>query len=169
MKRKIIAWLTVAAVVAGMMPGMAMPVFASGGTAVNGSDALAALGIDTSIAPEGFDENDSVSNPYGRKTIEVTPVKELYTVGMSEKPLGSDDQRTYNTGKTGKDKDKIEVGETKTDHDTKYASSNKLVSTLYGDEKWESTTTSDIISNGDKNTLETLLLPEAHHSTESIL
>ena len=51
MKRKIIAWLTAAAVVAGMMPGMAMPVFASGGTAVNGSDALAALGIDTSIAP----------------------------------------------------------------------------------------------------------------------
>ena len=44
MKRKIIAWLTAAAVVAGMMPGMAMPVFASGGTAVNGSDALAALG-----------------------------------------------------------------------------------------------------------------------------
>ena len=149
MKRKIIAWLTAAAVVAGMMPGMAMPVFASGGTAVNGSDALAALGIDTSIAPEGFDENDSVSNPYGRSTIEVTPVKELYTVGMSEKPLGSNDQRTYNTG----EKDKIEVGETKTDHDTKYASSNKLVSTLYGDKKWESTTTSDIISNGDKNTL----------------
>ena len=115
MKRKIIAWLTAAAVVAGMMPGMAMPVFASGGTAVNGSDALAALGIDTSIAPEGFDENDSVSNPYGRSTIEVTPVKELYTVGMSKKPLGSDDQRTYNTG----EKDKIEVGETKTDHDTK--------------------------------------------------
>ena len=57
MKRKIIAWLTAAAVVAGMMPGMAMPVFASGGTAVNGSDALAALGIDTSIAPDGFDEN----------------------------------------------------------------------------------------------------------------
>ena len=149
MKRKIIAWLTAATVVAGMMPGMAMPVFASGGTAVNGSDALAALGIDTSIAPEGFDENDSVSNPYGRSTIEVTPVKELYTVGMSEKPLKSNDQRTYNTGK----KDKIEVGETKTDHDTKYASSNKLVSTLYGNEKWESTTTADIISSGDKKTL----------------
>ena len=97
MKRKIIAWLTAAAVVAGMMPGMAMPVFESGGTAVNGSDALQALGIDTSIEPEGFDENDSVSNPYGRKTIEVTPVKELYTVGMSKKPLGSDDQRTYDT------------------------------------------------------------------------
>ena len=153
MKRKIIAWLTAAAVVAGMMPGMAMPVFASGGTAVNGSDALAALGIDTSIAPEGFDENDSVSNPYGRKTIEVTPVKELYTVGMSEKPLKSNDQRTYNTGKTDKDNDKIEVGETKTDHDTRYASSNKLVSTLYGDEKWQSTTTSDIISKGNRKTL----------------
>ena len=149
MKRKIIAWLTAAVVVAGMMPGMAMPVFASGGTAVNGSDALAALGIDTSIAPEGFDENDSVSNPYGRSTIEVTPVKELYTVGMSEKPLKSNDQRTYNTGT----KDKIEVGETKTDHDTKYASSNELVSMLYGDGKWESTTTSDIISKGDKKTL----------------
>ena len=147
MKRKIIAWLTAAAVVAGMMPGMAMPVFASGGTAVNGSDALAALGIDTSIAPEGFDENDSISNPYGRSTIEVTPVKELYTVGMSEKPLKSNDQRTYDTGK----KDKIEVGETKTDHDTKYASSNKLVSKLYGDEKWGSKTTSDIIANGKQN------------------
>ncbi len=151
MKRKIIAWLTAAAVVAGMMPGMAMPVFASGGTAVNGSDALAALGIDTSIAPEGFDENDSISNPYGRSTIEVTPVKELYTVGMSTKPLESNDQRTYNTGK----KDKIEVGETKNDHDTKYASSNELVSMLYGDEKWGSKTTSAILSDGKSKKLAT--------------
>ena len=69
LKRKFIAWLTAAAVLAGMMPGLSAPVFAAGGTAVNGSDALAALGIDTSVAPDGFDASDTVSNPYGRSTI----------------------------------------------------------------------------------------------------
>ena len=47
------------------------------------SDALAALGIDSSKAPDGFNANDP-SNPYGRNTIKVTPVYELYTVGLTE-------------------------------------------------------------------------------------
>ena len=45
------------------------------------SDALAALGIDASVAPEGYDP-DSLDNPYGRDTIAVTPVYELYTIGL---------------------------------------------------------------------------------------
>ena len=48
------------------------------------SDALAALGIDASVAPEGYDP-DSLDNPYGRDTIAVTPVYELYTIGWDSK------------------------------------------------------------------------------------
>ena len=130
LKRKFIAWLTAAAVLAGMMPGLSVPVFAAGGTAVNGSDALAALGIDTSVAPDGFDASDTVSNPYGRSTIEVTPVKELYTVGMKsstpykyEVDMGQ--QTTLQVGQDKKDKEYSEEN---------YGS--ELVSTLYGNEKW---------------------------------
>lgn len=53
------------------------------------SDALAALGIDSSKAPDGFNANDP-SNPYGRNTIKVTPVYELYTVGLKNDVLPSD-------------------------------------------------------------------------------
>lgn len=53
------------------------------------SDALAALGIDSSKAPDGFNANDP-SNPYGRNTIKVTPVYELYTVGLTSDVLPSD-------------------------------------------------------------------------------
>ena len=48
------------------------------------SDALAAVGIDASVAPEGYDP-DSLDNPYGRDTIAVTPVYELYTIGWDGK------------------------------------------------------------------------------------
>ena len=39
-------------------------------------NALEAIGIDTSVAPEGYDENDT-SNPYGRDSVTVNPVSEL--------------------------------------------------------------------------------------------
>ena len=144
LKRKFIAWLTAAAVMAGMMPGLSAPVFAAGGTAVNGSDALAALGIDTSVAPDGFDASDTVSNPYGRSTIEVTPVKELYTVGM-KKIIPYEQQ--INKG----NQSVIKVGELE---DTERADgsapgneANELVSTLYGNEKWGVKTTGGIMSD----------------------
>lgn len=44
-------------------------------------DALAALGIDSSVAPEGFDENDT-SNPYGKDTVTLNPVEEIQVFGL---------------------------------------------------------------------------------------
>ena len=58
--------------------------FAAEDTSMADMDALAALGIDTSAAPEGFDA-DSTSNPYGKDTIAVNPVKELYVLGLNAK------------------------------------------------------------------------------------
>ena len=39
-------------------------------------NALEAIGIDTSVAPEGYDANDT-SNPYGKNVTTVNPVSEL--------------------------------------------------------------------------------------------
>lgn len=52
-------------------------------TSISEMDALSALGIDSSAAPEGFDENDQL-NPYGKDTMTMNPVEELYVVGLSE-------------------------------------------------------------------------------------
>ncbi|MDD7735115.1 MAG: hypothetical protein PT959_09395, partial [Firmicutes bacterium] len=150
LKRKFIAWLTAAAVLAGMMPGLSAPVFAAGGTAVNGSDALAALGIDTSVAPDGFDASDTVSNPYGRSTIEVTPVKELYTVGMKniipyEQQVDTGDQNVIKVGELEDIK--------RTDGSAPGSEANELVSTLYGNKKWGVKTTEGIMSAPAESTV----------------
>ena len=93
------------------------------------SDALAALGIDSSKAPDGFNANDP-SNPYGRNTIKVTPVYELYTVGLTNDVLPSD--------KIGLDK-----RESAEQCDTSVSKSNQkdniLQSTLYGNDDNTST------------------------------
>ena len=93
------------------------------------SDALAALGIDSSKAPDGFNANDP-SNPYGRNTIKVTPVYELYTVGLTNDVLPSDKI----------DLDKRESAE---QCDTSVSQSNQkdntLQSTLYGNDDNTST------------------------------
>lgn len=93
------------------------------------SDALAALGIDSSKAPDGFNANDP-SNPYGRNTIKVTPVYELYTVGLTSDVLPSDKI----------DLDKRESAE---QCDTSVSQSNQkdntLQSTLYGNDDNTST------------------------------
>ena len=93
------------------------------------SDALAALGIDSSKAPDGFNANDP-SNPYGRNTIKVTPVYELYTVGLTSDVLPSDKI----------DLDKRESAE-KCDTSVSQPSQkdNTLQSTLYGNDDNTST------------------------------
>lgn len=49
---------------------------------IGSMNALDALGIDTSAMPEGYDEN-STDNPYGRSTITVNPVYELFVTGVT--------------------------------------------------------------------------------------
>ena len=93
------------------------------------SDALAALGIDSSKAPDGFNANDP-SNPYGRNTIKVTPVYELYTVGLTSDVLPSD---TISMGTKADAESCAKSTSASNDKD------NKLQSTLYGNDDNTST------------------------------
>ena len=113
-----------------IISGMGGPLDIRAAAADTGSsDALAALGIDSSKAPDGFNANDP-SNPYGRNTIKVTPVYELYTVGLTSDVLPSDKI----------DLDKRESAE---QCDTSISKSNQkdntLQSTLYGNDDNTST------------------------------
>ena len=113
-----------------IISGMGGPLDIRAAAADTGSsDALAALGIDSSKAPDGLNANDP-SNPYGRNTIKVTPVYELYTVGLTNDVLPSD--------KIGLDK-----RESAEQCDTSVSKSNQkdniLQSTLYGNDDNTST------------------------------
>lgn len=100
------------------------------------SDALAALGIDSSKAPDGFNANDP-SNPYGRNTIKVTPVYELYTVGLTNDVLPSDKI----------DLDKCESAEKcNTSVSQSNQKDNTLQSTLYGNNDNTSTQAQQFLS-----------------------
>ena len=100
------------------------------------SDALAALGIDSSKAPDGFNANDP-SNPYGRNTIKVTPVYELYTVGLTSDVLPSD--------KIGLDKrESAEQCDTSVSQPSQ--KDNILQSTLYGNDDNTSTKAQQFLS-----------------------
>ena len=84
MKKSMALILSVTLVVT-MMPASVAYVFAADNTTSGksaGGDAFAAIGIDTSVAPDGYDA-DSIDNPYGRATVKVNTVSELYTVGLS--------------------------------------------------------------------------------------
>ena len=105
------------------------------------SDALAALGIDASVAPEGYDP-DSLDNPYGRDTIAVTPVYELYTIGWDSKV----DDALEGTCTTQPSK-AMENGTQFTAGST-YLDNVYLKSHLYGHEKWSAKTSSSILSQG---------------------
>lgn len=84
MKKSMALILSVTLVVT-MMPASVAYVFAADNTTSGksaGGDAFAAIGIDTSVAPDGYDA-DSIDNPYGRATVKVNTVSELYTVKLS--------------------------------------------------------------------------------------
>lgn len=126
-----------------IISGMGGPLDIRAAAADTGSsDALAALGIDSSKAPDGFNANDP-SNPYGRNTIKVTPVYELYTVGLTSDVLPSDKI----------DLDKRESAEK---CDTSVSKSNPkdntLQSTLYGNDDNTSTKAQQFLS-AQKQTL----------------
>ena len=84
MKKGMALILSVALVIT-MMPASVAYVFAAENTTSGksaGGDAFSAIGIDTSVAPDGYDA-DSIDNPYGRATVKVNTVSELYTVKLS--------------------------------------------------------------------------------------
>lgn len=118
-----------------LLPTLNLPVSAAGsGTEM---DALTALGIDSSAAPEGFDAN-SLDNPYGRNTVELTPVNELYTVGLQNKVAYPASYDTTNAA--------LQNGNNKEAHITTAA--NVLQASLYGNAAWTQTTVSGIMGSG---------------------
>ena len=103
------------------------------------SDALAALGIDASVAPEGYDP-DSLDNPYGRDTIAVTPVYELYTIGLDGKVDDAlEGTCTAHHSTSTENGTQFTTGQTNVDN-------VYLKSRLYGHEKWSATKSSEILS-----------------------
>ena len=116
-----ISSLLVAAMLAGIIitGPLTLPAAAASSASAD-SDALSALGIDTSKAPDGYDEN-STENPYGRNTIAMAPVYELYTVGLNKTviPQASGTNTAANT----------------------------LQGKLYGDKQWGVTDSSTILNN----------------------
>lgn len=121
--KKGLALLLTAALVITMVP--AASVFAAGGSSAAGGDAFSAIGIDTSVAPDGYDA-DSIDNPYGRSTIKVNTVSELYTVGLSE-DVSKINKAEKDVGKS----DDSAKGEISQIEDSK--TNVSLNATLYGD------------------------------------
>ena len=129
--KRIAGWILAATMVVTMLPANAVNVYAatdeSGSTAgasSSGGDAFSAIGIDTSVAPDGYDPN-SLDNPYGRNTIKMNTVSELYTVGLNT------DVSTMN-----KESVDAESGDNSAEGDTSKKTVVKdvsLTASLYGD------------------------------------
>lgn len=83
MRKRLLSMLLTVSMLLTLLPAVSLPVLATDSEDDASSySALDALGIDTSQAPEGYDE-DSTSNPYGKDTVTMNPVGEFYTVGLS--------------------------------------------------------------------------------------
>lgn len=127
--KRIASWTLAVAMGITMLPVNAANVYAQttgGSSASAGGDAFSAIGIDTSVAPDGFDANNTIDNPYGRSTIKMNTVSELYTVKLDQ-DVSTLNQEKVEEKKTGKDSAKGEVST-----ETKSKSAN-LTASLYGD------------------------------------
>lgn len=123
-------------------------VLAADDTSMADMDALSALGIDTSMEPEGFDANDT-SNPYGKDTVTINPVKELYVLGLKEKttilPLSERVEKLKDI-----DGNYITPDANKT---ISRSTTNSLTGTIYGHENITSKTSQGIMQNGKQTTI----------------
>ena len=151
-RKKSMALILSVALVITMIPAGASFVYADEGSSPAksaGGDAFSAIGIDTSVAPDGYDA-DSIDNPYGRSTIKVNTVSELYTVGLNQDVSKIND-------------DRIDAGESSESAKgepsiVQKGLSASLNATLYGDGSGLKTTTEALgkistgaISSGDVN------------------
>ncbi len=64
--KRVLAVVLAAVIIVGSIPG---DMFTLNVKAATTGNALKAIGIDTDKMPEGFDEDDDYSNPYGKQTI----------------------------------------------------------------------------------------------------
>lgn len=137
--KKIVSILIVLIMVIGFLDYMQVEsVAAPASSSDPNMDALTALGIDSSQAPEGYDPW-STDNPYGRDTIEISPVYELYTVGLKT-PVNYPSQFETN-------EQEIFTGVERSEKTTK---TNELQSTLYGHEVWGATSAKSVLNNVGK-------------------
>ena len=151
-RKKSMALILSVALVITMIPAGASFVYADEGSSPAksaGGDAFSAIGIDTSVAPDGYDA-DSIDNPYGRSTIKVNTVSELYTVRLNQDVSKIND-------------DRIDAGESSESAKgepsiVQKGLSASLNATLYGDGSGLKTTTEALgkistgaISSGDLN------------------
>ena len=139
MKKRFLSLLLCLCIMAAFIPTTAFA--ASTGTGASSDmDALTALGIDSS-APEGYDPN-STENPFGKDTVSISPVYELYKVGLSSNT--SHEESYPSTGP-------LQNGSEREEHNTVY--NNSLTSTLYGNEAWNAKTSSDIMAAAAPKTI----------------
>lgn len=127
--KRIASWTLAVAMGITMLPVNAANVYAQttgGSSASTGGDAFSAIGIDTSVAPDGFDANNTIDNPYGRSTIKMNTVSELYTVELDQ-DVSKLNQNSFGNVGTGENSAE---GEVSTHTDTKSAN---LTASLYGD------------------------------------
>ena len=140
MKRKILSLALALALLISQMPSLGISASAaSSGTEM---DALTALGIDSSAAPEGYDAN-SLDNPYGKNTIELAPVYELYKVGLQNKVSYPASYDTQNSA--------LQSGNNTEKHDV--SATNALQASLFGNAAWSQTTVSGIMGSGATSTV----------------
>lgn len=140
MKRKLLSIVLILCMLSMTLPPMAMVANAAADNEESGEmNALEALGIDTSQAPEGYDPN-SRDNPYGRDTVTVNPVGEFYSVGLSEITTSLDLMPATRNS-------------TVSEYVYEYVY-NDLQSTLYGHEKWNISSAASILSNEAVDTIQ---------------
>jgi len=141
MKRKVLSLALVLAMIISLIPVFDLSGLAAAADA--DTDALSALGIDSNKAPDGYDPL-STDNPYGKDTVEISPVYELYKVGL-EDSISYDS--SYSTTST------LQNGDTVSAHSAN--ANNLLKASLYGHEKWDKTAVSGIMDSGTSNTAAT--------------
>jgi len=144
MRKKLLSLLLTVCMLASMLPAVTFSAAAALKGDIADMDALSALGIDTSVAPDRFDEN-SLGNPYGRDVIGLSPVYELYTLGLTGAPAYSAQVNGVGTTSTPVN------GDVFSEHST--TASASLVSNLYGHEKWGATTASQILTDSVSATI----------------
>ena len=84
--KKIISLVLSVAMFVSLIPSIAMSSLAADPeTDVSEMNALSALGIDTSVAPDGFDV--TAKNPYGKESVTLNPVSELLVTGLTHQAV----------------------------------------------------------------------------------
>ncbi len=134
MRKRIFSGMLALVMLLGLMFFTQIPVLAA--TSDTDMDALSAIGINTDEAPDGFNQL-STDNPYGTNTIQISPVYELYTLGLKN-------QVSYNSSYSTTSV--LQNGSNTAIHST-VSDNNILQSMLYGNAAWSATSVQAIMGS----------------------